>query len=371
MAGGALAVALGVGILGSLALVWSQSASTPTARPLEVTVTGLPDESPVRIRQGNQIPNRSDGFVHAFDSAPVGTNDLTWVQGERCSLSDCPGAACPSWCFSKTTPIEVEPGEDSQAVAVDLAPPPKRVVRVQTPQLEKTWALDFTLGDHRGAAEEGAVVFTEVQPGAYTLRAQVGECPPEASNCWTDGDCPPGCSAYTGEFIVPWGEDEHTWDLEVTDPKPSRNANLRRTPEAPSPAPAPTSDGVASASTAVSHAGFASWLSQRPDWQKDAAVNAGRADKNYLAGWDGVTPPSAGAVKNVSWYAASAFCKSRGGLASVDAEPHRWAESPSQPYVEWRSDAGKAAWRSSDGRNSSKGIDLKTSNGVTGFRCAR
>jgi len=358
---------LTVGLLSALA-VWGPQ-SGRSARPLEVTVTGLPTDSPVSITLGNQIPNRTAGFVHHFDRVPVGSNDLTWVQGDRCSLSDCPGNACPSWCFTQTMEIQVEPGTGIHPIKVNLTPAPKRSVRITADGLTKPWDLTFKLGDVVGNAEDNAVVFRDITPGTYALEALVGRCPSEARGCWPDGECPAGCAAYIDDFIVPWGDDEYTWALELADPRPApvvaaRPSNDRDT----RPAPVPTR-GAATAP--VTGALFSSWLASHDDWHRETAMAAERADKNYLGNWDGVVPPSqTGAATNISWYAAAAFCKSRGGLASVEAEPHRWSESASQPYVEWRVDAGKAAWRSSDGRSSSKGVVLKTSNGVTGFRCA-
>jgi len=341
-------------------------------RPLAVTVTGLDANSPVSIMLGNQIPNKTDGFLHTFDAAPLGDNDLTWVQGEQCSLSDCPGKRCPSWCFSNSMAITVEPGTGAYPLKIDLTPAPKRQVRITTQTVSSKWERTFTLGEATGAAEEGAVVFEDISPGAYPLEALVGRCGPEARGCWPDGTCPNGCAAYSGELVIPWGSDPFVYALEIADPTPGRSAAPKPSSGDEKKPPETAPSGVSAAPEAITNGRFAAWLESHPNWHRDAAIAAGRADKNYISNWEGQAPPSpASAATNISWYAAAAFCKSRGGLAGVEAEPHRWTEAPSQPYVEWRAEAGKAAWRSSDGRSSAKGIALQSSNGVTGFRCAR
>lgn len=355
--------------------LWTQIGPSGTARGLEVVVTGLPPGSPVSIMLGNQIPNSNNGFIYAFNSAPFGANELTWVQGERCNLTDCPGLDCPPWCFTKTMDIAVEEGTGTFTLTVDLTPPPKRRVRVTTAGLEKEWDLDFELGGTEGRVVSGGVVFDDMEPGQYDLTAVVGSCPPQALGCWPKGECPDGCGAYRDKLVVPWGSDEYSWPLDMTDPKPGKAtiASPSPSPGGAAPSPSPSSGGR-KAGAPVTNSQFSSWLSSHADWQHDAAIAAGRADKNYLQGWEGTTPKpgtAGGPATNVSWFAAAAYCKNRGGLASVEAQPHRWTESASQPYVEWRVEGGKAAWRGSDGRSSSKGISLKTGNGVTGFRCSK
>jgi serine/threonine protein kinase len=341
-------------------------------RPLAVTVTGLAPDSPVSIMLGNQIPNSTDGFVHTFDAAPTGDNELTWVQGEQCNLSDCPGERCPKWCFSKSMAITVEPGTGTYPLKIDLTPVPKRQVRIQTATVSAKWARSFTLGEAPGTAEGDEVIFENIGPGTYPLEAIVGRCPPKARGCWPDGTCPSGCAAYSGDLVIPWGAEPFVYALEMTDPKPGRSTATKPSGGLDKTPPPPEPSGSGAASAAVTNGRFAAWLDTHPNWHREAAIAEQRADKNYIGNWQGQVPPTpAAAATNVSWYAAAAFCKSRGGLAPVGAEPHRWSEAVEQPYVEWRVEAGKAAWRSSDGRSSDKGIVLKSSNGVTGFRCAR
>jgi hypothetical protein len=76
-------------------------------------------------------------------------------------------------------------------------------------------------------------------------------------------------------------------------------------------------------------------------------------------------------MTSVSWYAAAAFCRSRGGVADVNAEPIAWTEGASSPYLEWRTDGGRAAWRRSDGKRNLSAVDKRQATSATGFRCAR
>jgi hypothetical protein len=119
---------------------------------------------------------------------------------------------------------------------------------------------------------------------------------------------------------------------------------------------------------------LAGWLASHPEWHRDAALAESRAKGSYLAGWDGASPPAgmkgSYAAVDVSWFAASAYCKGRGGLAAVDAEPLRWSEGLTAPYLELRTQGGRAAWRASDGRQSTK-VGVADVQPLTGFRCAR
>jgi len=108
----------------------------------------------------------------------------------------------------------------------------------------------------------------------------------------------------------------------------------------------------------------------------DKAIAEGRADKNYLKGWNGAEPndSGSGAVVSVSWWAARAYCQSgRGGLASLEAAPKSWAEGPGQPMHELRQDGtSQARWRRYDNTTSSNNAisPAETSRWI-GFRCAR
>lgn len=182
------------------------------------------------------------------------------------------------------------------------------------------------------------------------------------------GACPAGCSSWQGALEVPVGEGLH------------RAAIALPVPLAPAPSagPAPRVDadvkprprGPAGIVTTIA---FARWLGTHPEWAPEAARAAEKADAAYLSGWEGTTPPagkSGAAVVSVSWAAASAYCAGRGGLPGLEDGALTWTESPSQPWHEYRSAAGRPAWRRSDGATS---VAVKASESGTfiGFRCAR
>jgi hypothetical protein len=122
---------------------------------------------------------------------------------------------------------------------------------------------------------------------------------------------------------------------------------------------------ASSAGGRVSNGDFGRWLALHPEWQRDAAIAAGRADDQYLSGWVDLEPPNAGAAVHVSWSAANAFCSDRGGLARLDAAPVTWRGAPS---YEWRTNAGRAA--SLEGETGSS-FPSGSANFDTGFRCMR
>ena len=129
---------------------------------------------------------------------------------------------------------------------------------------------------------------------------------------------------------------------------------------------------AATAGSPVTNAQLEKWLGTHPDWQKDAAVAAGKADDKYLRGWvDGAPPPgkeSAPAVA-VTWGLAKAYCGGR-GLAPLEAEPLSWKESGNQPWMEYRQEAGAPRWRRDDGGTSDQ-VNVNQSGVFIGFRCAR
>lgn len=136
--------------------------------------------------------------------------------------------------------------------------------------------------------------------------------------------------------------------------------------------PAPTTSASATGQP-ITRAQFATWLADHPEWQPQEAVAAGRADAAYLSDWSEGQPPAGTEgqfMVNVSWYAAAAYCAGRGGLASLDAQPHTWAEGAEGPPLEHRQLEGGAAFRAGDGTSSDK-VKGRSSNAFTGFRCAR
>jgi serine/threonine protein kinase len=152
-------------------------------------------------------------------------------------------------------------------------------------------------------------------------------------------------------------------------PAPSAPAPAPRpAPTVPKPA-APSSAGAAGAP--VSAASFGSFVGAHAEWTHDEAIARKRAGDAYLQGWSGLTPPAGAThVTHVSFFAAQAYCASRGGLPPVDAPPTTWAEGTG-PFQEWRVTAeGAAAWRRFDGVVSTA-VRRTDANGFTGFRCAR
>jgi hypothetical protein len=264
-------------------------------------------------------------------------------------------------------------------VPVTLEGPPERAVRVDLPEGLQGHAVVVRLGSQSRSDPDGDARFERVLPGSTTVEVSVGACPPEARGCLDAGPCPAGCASWTDEVAVPWGRDEWVVIAPVTAPEalraPRPTAAAAPTtlaivaPEPPAPVPA----APPAVAPAVTVGDYAAWLADHPEWLRDAAIAGGFADDGYLAGWSPGTAPAGTegqAVRNVSWYAASAYCRNRGGLAPLDGEPQDWEESPGQPYLEWRVAGSRAAWRSGDGRSSTK-VRLNEANSFTGFRCAR
>ena len=129
----------------------------------------------------------------------------------------------------------------------------------------------------------------------------------------------------------------------------------------PAPPPAPRSSGAVTASA------FAAWVDQNADWSRERAIERRRASEAYLQGWDAGVPP--GWAVHVSWYAAEAYCRSRGGLIPIDDSPTEWAEG-SAPFHEWRISDGGPAWRRFDGATSTAVLRTEA-NAFIGFRCVR
>ncbi len=154
------------------------------------------------------------------------------------------------------------------------------------------------------------------------------------------------------------------------EPPPTEVAVAAVEPVPDKPAEKPRARGPGSIVTASA---FSRWLGTHPEWAPDAARAAGKADAAYLSGWDGTTPPAgknSGAVVNVPWAAASAYCAGRGGLPGVDDGALTWTESATQPWHEYRSADGRPAWRRSDGATSTA-VNRAESGAFIGFRCAK
>ena len=75
-------------------------------------------------------------------------------------------------------------------------------------------------------------------------------------------------------------------------------------------------------------------------------------------------------MTGVSWYAAAAYCKSRGGLASTTTGPTTWAEGGGAPIGEYRQAGGRPTWLNAQGDTIDK-LDAAMVIINTGFRCSR
>ena len=79
--------------------------------------------------------------------------------------------------------------------------------------------------------------------------------------------------------------------------------------------------------TPVTEGAFAAFVARHPRWGRDRAPGIMR-DDGYLRHWASPTAPGPAVdldapVVNVSWFAARAFCKDRGGRLPIEAEWER------------------------------------------------
>lgn len=124
--------------------------------------------------------------------------------------------------------------------------------------------------------------------------------------------------------------------------------------------------GEGGAAGAVKASDFADWIAYRPEWQRDAAIAAGRADKSYLKSWVGGVQPGAPTDPAVwvSFLAAKAYCDDWSkGLADVSVE------APPAKVDEWRQIKGDPALRPLKGAAAAYTGDLTRTSETTGFRC--
>ena len=389
-AGGVLAGVFGLALAAFALVTWrSQLSSPPATRPVQVVVAGLDAGTEAALTLDGQPERSRTSWVWRFGNESPGAHTLAWAIGSGCAIEDCPGASCPSWCGTGTEPIEVKRGQGAQVVEVHLHPPPERTVDVHLPADLDHVPVGVRLGEISRRNPGPVAHFERIRPGAYDLEVDAGACDTPDHGCQADAECPPGCSSWTSHVEVPWGKGP--WDVTAAVKPPAPPAASRHPVPSPGPAPAP-SELATTASRApalaptpraseapsgssgppVTVAAFATWLSSHPEWQRDKAMASDVADDGYLGGWQGAQPPAGPTdqpIRGVSWYAAAAYCRDHGGLAPLSAPPLTWDESGGLPYVEWRQQGGRAAWRSSDGRSSDK-TPLDEANSFTGFRCA-
>lgn len=373
-----------VGLVGAVA-AWQLvgASAAPAARGVEVVVSGLPSGSPVELRLAGAPAASRDDLMFRFAGVPVGDAEVRWAVGEGCAPC-LDGGDCPVWCGTDAASRAIEAGSGAQVLALAIEPPPRRSVRLEAAALPDGVSARFIVDGRVAEGIDARNGRLELAPGRYEVLASAGTCPADAAGCGDGAACPPGCVSVRRELVLPWGTGEHTAAIELPAPArpvaaPPPVATKATAPERPVVAtvtavaakPEASPAGTGRASRVVTQGDFAKWLAKHPEWMPGTAP-ATQADANYLSGWTGATPAGAAGepVVNVSWYAAAAYCTTRGGLAAIDAEPLTWTEGPGQPGIEWRTAGGKAAWRDASGITSDK-VRKNESNALTGFRCAR
>jgi len=395
-AGAGFAVLGVVGLIGVVTFAAIQF-SGGGGRPVDVIVSGLPAGTPFDLHLGDAQPNSNDGFIYHFDSVPAGRVQVAWVVGDNCAIAVCPGNECPSWCATSSQTEMVAEGEGVHTLALSIDPPQQRKVRVLTPKVDEKYEVAFTLAGHEGTRVSGQAIEYQLLPGRYDMVATTGTCSDSVKGCVEKADCPKGCASWAGDMIVDWGtglvevnigatnpakgaSDKGTTkppdkgttkppDKGTTKPPDKAKAPVDKTPDKGTTKP--PSGGTGAAKNAVTAGQYSKWLATHPDWSKEGATSRGRATGDYLSGWDGNNPPagaSGGAAVNISWYAASAYCKGRGGLADNSAEPHAWTQAH---FIEYRQEGGKPAFHGNGDGVASTAVTMKDSNAFTGFRCKR
>ena len=336
-----IGIVVGVILLGLLSWVALGTGSGPTP-PRALMLVADPSTNVALRLEGVKFEVSDDG---RFVSSPLsmGAYEVEVLIGPDCSWSDCVDERCPAWCGQHSQTVRMMPGDGPQAVPLNLP---------QTPIHE----VSLTAGERvtLQVKPEVAMPVERLAPGRYEVLGYAGSC---GSEPWICANTPcEGCVASVEEWIIPW-----------TGPAPS----LEHPVVAPPVAPRPTRpERPRRRSARITYGGFARWLQDNPEWKPTAVRGTGRGDAQYLADWQGDSPPSGKdnqAMTHLNWYAAAAFCAQRGGLASVDAEPHTWTGSPT---LELRSADGRGAWRMDNG-TTSEAISLAQSTSFQGARCAR
>lgn len=375
-------VFLGILVVG-LGAVWlivgasaiDQPANRADKRDVDVVVEGLPRGTDVALRVGDAKASAVDGFVHRYVAVPVGAANIRWAIGAGCTVDGCPGAACPVWCDTGEAAHTIVAGSGAQSVSVPITPSAPRDVALKLPfATDKIAVAASTADGHVAELKDGVWRVPGLLPGRYELTVNAGTCTPEVAGCAATSACPAGCSSVRMELVVKPGAGPLEQVVTIAAPEvkvaePDKPDTKIERPDKPDVPPPPSKGGKAGRPILQSE--FAKWLAKNPEWQRDSAIAAGKADDNYLREWSsGAAPAPANTVVSVSWLAAQAYCGSRGGLASVDAEPLQWDEGATAPFQEWRQKDGKPAWRRSDGVDSTAAKRTE-SNAFTGFRCAK
>ena len=359
---GALGAIGAVALAAALGFYLLQPAELPPKRDVVVDIRGVPEGMEHAFTAGRfrfdgaeplQIPNRN----------VPGTLKLTWAYGPQCTT--CP-ERCPSWCARGEQVVDLVPGQGAQEVVVDLPPvSPVRDVVVETGQP----LVLATLGDLPGVIQGTRATFSGVAPGGHSMHLEVGTCPEVELGCHEREACPPGCVSSQVMLGVQPGDGPFVRPFPLPAPAPTPvpvapmpvAPTVAPTPVAPVPVVVPRPRGGA----LVTGPAFGRFIDANPDWAKEAAIAAGRADDSYMSDWlDG---PPAGPVDRIPWAAAMAYCASRGGLPGLDDPPATWSAS-SAVKQEWRDAGGRPGWRRFDGVPSTN-ADPDESFAYTGFRC--
>ena len=321
----------------------------PQPRALAFIVSGVPAGVPVQLSLDGTILADTGGRWSA-GIVSVGPHALNATLGANC------GEPVATWCKQVSRTVTVSEGDGEQTEVAQLPAPEARAVTlmgVSGAQIEGVGdarkvpggrQFDALLpGTYAAVLADGRTIQVEVPWAAGALILPIAPASPEAVAATAS---PPGTGTTTA-VVTPQVAVPHA-----------------------DPDPAPASTAAARAGTVGS---FATWLKTHPDWEHDAAIAAGQAEEGYLKGWTGAEPPpgqSDRALVGISWTAANAYCKGRGGLADAAAEPTTWQESASQPWHEYRQQGGAPAWRRADGTVSTA-VSRTSGNVVTGFRCAK
>lgn len=334
-------------------------------RDVDVVVTGLAQDSDLQLRLGGARSRSSDGFVHHFKDIPLGSVELVAIQGAGCEpTTDQP------WCKRSVQTLELGAGEGVHTQTLSLSPLPERQI-----ELRGLRGMTLRLEGEEVEVDRRGRASISTAPGRYALSAEKGLCPSEVTGCSADDNCPAGCSSWEGNLDIP--VDGELAAFEIPLPEPSRRAGAEAPATTPSsdpiPEQAPPASSDAAAKAQVSNKQLASWLASHPEWQREAALESGKAAGNYLKGWDGATPPAgqeSAAAVNVSWSMAKAYCAGRGGLAPTSASPSTWTEGGALAWHEYRQQDGAPAWVRSDGTVSTA-VRKSDAKAFIGFRCSR
>jgi serine/threonine protein kinase len=364
-----LLVLLGAGLF---AILWAQSEAP--LQTVQITLRGVPEGIPADVSLDTVLPVRSHDHTFTFDPVPNGARTVQYTLGKDCLVQHCPGPECPQWCFTDSSTIELVEEGDPLIAHVNLPvdyPQPGEILFSSPALQEKKLPVALTItGGSQPLVTPMTLEPVLLYPGTYQVLAIAGTCPEDTPTCLSSQQCPKECSATLQEFtVLPTGDSIHIQlDMELPQTKEkkklfngiklgSKRGNGSRTGQ----------------KALVTHGQFARWLKKNADWHPEKARNKAVADKNFLRTWSGLVPPvgsSSRPVVHVSWYAATAYCGRKGGLADVADPPTRWDETGTGVAFEWRVDKGKAVFLESNGQPSSA-VVRKQSNAFTGFRCVK